>query len=119
MLGDVSTGSTSDLKRATSIARRMITEYGMSEDLGPMFLGGDHEVFLGRDFSQARSPYSESIAAAVDKEIMRLLDGCYVRAEELLKAHVEKLKKLVSTLLEKERVGREEFAALMTDAEPA
>ena len=79
MLGDVSTGSTSDLKRATQIARSMVTEYGMSEKLGPIFLGGDHEVFLGRDFSQSRSTFSEDVNAQIDSEV-RQAAGIQLRA---------------------------------------
>jgi hypothetical protein len=87
VLGDVSTGSTSDLKRATQIARSMVTEYGMSDKLGPIFLGGEHEVFLGRDFSQSRSTLSEDVNAQVDSEVRRLLESSYERALIILKAH--------------------------------
>ncbi len=109
VLGDVSTGATSDLKRATQIARSMVTEYGMSEKLGPIFLGGDHEVFLGRDFSQSRSTFSEDVNAQIDSEVRRLLDSSYERALIILKAHREKLDKLAEILIQKEKVDREEF----------
>ncbi|MGJ4849638.1 ATP-dependent zinc metalloprotease FtsH [Bacillota bacterium Meth-B3] len=112
-LGDVSTGSTSDLKRATGIARDMVTEYGMSDKLGPIFLGGDHEVFLGRDFSQSRSSFSERVNAEVDAEVRALLSGCYKRAEHLLTEHRAELDRLAEALLEKEKLDRAEFLALM------
>ena len=113
VLGDVSTGSTSDLKRATQIARSMVTEYGMSEKLGPIFLGGDHEVFLGRDFSQSRSTFSEDVNAQIDSEVRRLLETSYERALIILKAHRERLDRLAGTLIQKEKVDREEFLKIV------
>lgn len=113
VLGDVSTGSTSDLKRATQIARSMVTEYGMSEKLGPIFLGGDHEVFLGRDFSQSRSTFSEDVNAQIDSEVRRLLESSYERALIILKGHRDKLDKLAETLIQKEKVDREEFLKIV------
>ena len=112
-LGDVSTGSTSDLKRATQIARSMVTEYGMNTRLGPIFLGGEHEVFLGRDFSQSRSSFSESVSAEVDKEVRELLESCYKRAEGVLTEHRRELNALSAILMEREKVNQEEFAAIM------
>ncbi len=113
VLGDVSTGSTSDLKRATQIARSMVTEYGMSDKLGPIFLGGDHEVFLGRDFSQSRSTFSEDVNAQIDSEVRRLLDSSYERALIILKAHREKLDRLAEALIQKEKIDREEFLKIV------
>ncbi len=113
VLGDVSTGSTSDLKRATQIARSMVTEYGMSDKLGPIFLGGDHEVFLGRDFSQSRSTFSEDVNAQIDSEVRRLLDSSYERALIILKAHREKLDRLAEALIQKEKIDREEFLRIV------
>jgi cell division protease FtsH len=109
VLGDVSTGSTSDLKRATQIARSMVTEYGMSEKLGPIFLGGEHEVFLGRDFSQTRAAFSEDVNAQIDSEVRRLLDSSYERALIILKAHRDKLDRLANILIQKEKLDRAEF----------
>ena len=109
VLGDVSTGSTSDLKRATQIARSMVTEYGMSDKLGPIFLGNEHEVFLGRDFSQPRSTFSEDVNAQIDSEVRRLLETSYERALIILKAHRDKLDSLAATLIHKEKLDREEF----------
>jgi cell division protease FtsH len=113
VLGDVSTGSTSDLKRATQIARSMVTEYGMSEKLGPIFLGGDHEVFLGRDFSQSRSTFSEDVNAQIDSEVRRLLDSSYERALIILKAHRGVLDRLADTLIQREKIDREEFLKIV------
>jgi cell division protease FtsH len=113
VLGDVSTGSTSDLKRATQIARSMVTEYGMSEKLGPIFLGGDHQVFLGRDFSQTRSTFSEDVNAQVDSEVKRLLEASYERATIILKAHRQKLDNLATALIQREKVDREEFLKII------
>ena len=113
VLGDVSTGSTSDLKRATQIARSMVTEYGMSDKLGPIFLGGDHEVFLGRDFSQSRSTFSEDVNSQIDSEVRRLLETSYERALIILKAHRGVLDKLAETLIQKEKLAREEFLKIV------
>lgn len=109
---DISTGATSDLRAASDIARRMVTEYGMSERLGPLYLGGDQEVFIGRDFGHARA-YSEEVAAKVDGEIQRLLDEAYERAEKVLREHIDKLHLCANELLEKEKLTGEEFRALM------
>ena len=113
VLGDVSTGSTSDLKRATQIARSMVTEYGMSEKLGPIFLGGDHEVFLGRDFSQSRSTFSEDVNSQIDSEVRRLLESSYERALIILKVNRTALDKLAETLIQKEKLDREEFLRIV------
>lgn len=112
VLGDVSTGATSDLKHATKIARSMVTHYGMSEKLGHIFLGDDHEVFLGRDFSQSRS-YSEEVAAQVDREVHDLLESSYQRATDILTRHMDKLHALAACLIEKEKLDAKEFKELM------
>lgn len=112
ILGDVSTGATSDLKHATKIARSMVTHYGMSEKLGHIFLGDDHEVFLGRDFSQSRS-YSEEVAAQVDREVHDLLESSYQRATDILTRHMDKLHALAACLIEKEKLDAKEFKELM------
>ena len=113
VLGDVSTGSTSDLKRATKIARDMVTQYGMSEKLGPIFLGGDHEVFLGRDFSQSRSSFSEAVNAEVDAEVRGLLMSCYRRAQDILSQHRAQLDKVAQELLRLEKLDQSQFDAIM------
>ena len=112
-LGDVSTGSTSDLKRATDIARSMVTEYGMSKKLGPMFLGGEQEVFLGRNFNQTHSNFSEEVSALIDGEMRELLDQCYAHATSLLTEHRAKLDQLASLLMDQEKVDHEQFLSVM------
>ena len=110
---EVSTGDQNDLDRATKLARKMITEYGMSERLGPLTFGHGHEnqVFLGRDISRERN-YSEEVAAIIDQEVKSLVEGAYNRAKEILKQERHKLDKIVAALLEKETLNREEFDAL-------
>ena len=118
IMGDVSTGPSSDIKRATELARNMITEYGMSDTLGPMYLGGDHEVFLGRDFAQNRN-YSENVASMVDQEMRRILDQAYQRAENILRTNIDKLHALAAALIEREKVDGEEFLAIMRSGNSA
>jgi cell division protease FtsH len=85
----------------------------MSEKLGPIFLGGDHEVFLGRDFSQSRSTFSEDVNAQIDSEVRRLLETSYERALIILKANRDKLDRLAETLIQKEKLDREEFLKIV------
>ncbi|MEF9974821.1 MAG: ATP-dependent zinc metalloprotease FtsH [Clostridia bacterium] len=113
VLGDVSTGSTSDLKRATKLARDMVTEYGMSEKVGPIFLGGEHEVFLGRDFSQSRSSFSEAVNSEVDSEVRALLERSHQRATQLLSEHREALERVANALIEREKLDETEFNQLV------
>ncbi len=113
VFGDVTTGSTSDLKRATELARSMVTEYGMSEKLGPIFLGGDHEVFLGRNFSQSRSNISEEVSRTIDEEIHALLDESYRTATQILTENRDKLDQLAQLLQDKEKINEAEFIAVM------
>ncbi|MBQ6809251.1 MAG: ATP-dependent zinc metalloprotease FtsH [Clostridia bacterium] len=112
-LDDISTGASSDIEHATSIAKQMVTKYGMSEVLGPVSFGSSEEVFLGRDFT-AHNNYSEKISGIVDDEIIKIVNSAYAKAEEILKENREKLDILASLLLEKEKVGAEEFEALFT-----
>ena len=115
VLDDISTGASNDLERATSIARKMITKYGMSDELGPIVFGSSHdEVFLGRDFTQQRN-YSENIATQIDVEMKKLIDNCYEKAQTILKDHMEKLNQVANLLLEKEKIDGEEFEALFDD----
>lgn len=113
VLGDVCTGSTSDLKRATQIARSMVTEYGMSAKLGPVFLGEEHEVFLGRDFSQTRSNVSDAVINTVDDEVHDLLVAGYQRAHDILTKEIDKLHALAEMLAEHEKVDGKQFEDLM------
>jgi len=120
VFGDVTTGSTSDLKRATELARSMVTEYGMSEKLGPIFLGGDQEVFLGRNFSQSRSNISEEVSRTIDEEIHALLDESYRTATQILTENRDKLDQLAELLQEREKINAAEFNAVMNgEAIPA
>jgi len=116
VLKEVSTGAQNDLERATEIVRRMVMEYGMSEEIGPMTLGRKQEtVFLGRDLARDRN-YGEEVAAAIDKEVRRMIESCYNRAKELLEKHMDTLHLVARTLFEKETLEAEEFAALMKQA---
>ena len=117
-IGDVSTGSTSDLKRATDIARSMVTEYGMSKKLGPMFLGGDQEVFLGRNFNQTHSNFSEEVSALIDNEMREMLESCYAYATSLLIEHRDKLDRLAEILMDREKVDHDQFVAIMEGEKP-
>lgn len=113
MLKEISTGAQNDLERATEIARRMIMEYGMSEELGPLTFGHKHDTpFLGRDIARDRN-YSEEIAYAIDREVRRVIDECYNRAREILTANRDKLELVANKLMEQETIEAEEFAALM------
>ena len=109
ILDDISTGASNDIERATKIARSMVTKYGMSEKLGTIMLGsGQEEVFLGRDFAQAKE-YSEETAALVDSEVKSIVDKGYNTALEILKANIDKLHAVAGVLLEKEKIDGEEF----------
>ncbi|MEW6572764.1 MAG: ATP-dependent zinc metalloprotease FtsH [Bacillota bacterium] len=113
MLKEVSTGAQNDLERATEIVRRMIMEYGMSEELGPLTFGNRHDTpFLGRDLARDRN-YSEEVAYAIDREVRRVIDECYNRAREILTKHRETLERVASKLLEVETIEAEDFAQLM------
>ena len=112
VLGDVSTGAKNDIDRASAIARSMVMEYGMSEVIGTISYGTDqNEVFLGKDIGRARN-FSEEIGAQIDKEIKRLIDEAFNKAEELLKNNMSKLDAVAKALLEKEKIDGEEFVAI-------
>ena len=108
---DVSTGAYSDLQRSSDIAKKMVTEYGMSESIGPMFLGGQEEVFIAKDWGHQRN-YSESLAAKVDAEVRNILESQYERARAIISEHMEALDRVSEMLIEFERVTGEEFAAV-------
>jgi len=120
--GDITTGASSDIKHASSMARRMVTEWGMSPDIGPVFLGGEQEVFLGRDYGQSHN-YSESLSARIDNEVHGLINGARDEAESTLRAHWDKMELLVAALLKSEKLTGEQFLALMNgplpEAKPA
>ncbi len=114
MLDDISTGASNDIERATKIANAMVTKYGMSKRLGTMTLGSDQqEVFLGRDFAQEKT-YSEETAGIIDEEMKRIIDSCYAKAIEILKANEDKLHAVAGVLLEKEKITGEEFESIFT-----
>ena len=113
VFGDVSTGASSDIKQATEIARSMVTEYGMSEKVGPVFLGTEHEVFLGKSFSQQNSGFSEKVNELIDAEVNALLTAAYKRAEDILTEHRDQLDGLASLLIEREKLNDVEFDCFM------
>ena len=117
VFGDISTGASSDIKRATEIARGMVTEYGMSSKLGPVFLGTEHEVFLGRQFSQQNSGFSEQVNEMIDSEVRSLLTQAYARAESILTEHRDQLDALAALLIEREKIDYEEFECFMQGRE--
>ena len=109
---DITTGASSDIKKATKEARRMITRYGMSENIGVVnYDDDDDEVFIGRDLAHTRS-YSESVAGAIDQEVKAIIDDCYAKAKAIIMEHEDVLHKCAELLLEKEKITREEFEAL-------
>ena len=111
-LGDISTGASNDIERATSIAQNMIVKYGMSDSLGTRSFGSSgNEVFIGRDFGHTKD-YSEAVAAKIDEEIKNIIDECYARCENILKKNAVQLEKTAALLLEKEKVDADEFDAL-------
>ena len=110
-LDDLYTGSSSDLKRATELARRMVTQFGMS-DMGTVYLSTDQEVFVGMEFGQSRE-YSEQSAATIDTEIKHIVDDCYVRAQRILTENSEKLTAVAEALLKLDTLSRAEFEAVM------
>ncbi|MBU3197613.1 ATP-dependent zinc metalloprotease FtsH [Clostridium algidicarnis] len=116
IIGDISTGAKNDIDRASSIARKMVMEYGMSEAMGPIAFGADHdEVFLGRDLGRGRN-FSEEIGAKIDREIKGLIDRAYDEAQTLLKDNLNKLHAVAQELLVKEKLEAEEFEQLFQNA---
>ena len=113
--GDVTTGASNDFEKATELARRMVTQYGMSETLGPIQYGkGNHQVFLGRDFGEDRN-YSEEIAGKIDVEVRGIIERCYADATKLLKENWHMVERMVASLLEHETVDTEEVVAIIGD----
>ncbi len=111
-LDDISTGASNDIQRATDLARKMVTKYGMSDSLGPIRFGTEHdEVFLGRDFSAAPN-YSEEVAAAIDREIKSIIEEAYTRAEAILREHADKVHYVTEYLLEHEKMEADVFRAV-------
>ena len=115
VIKDISTGASNDIQRASEMARKMVTEWGMSEEVGTFFLGGSHEVFIGRDY-QAQHTYSENMATKIDAEIKKILDTAYSTALKLLKENRSILDNMVKVLYEKETIYTAEVEALMGGA---
>ncbi len=113
VLGDISTGASNDIERASKIARAMVTKYGMSERLGAITFGsGQEEVFLGRDFTQQKN-FSEETSGLIDEEVKRIIDTAYKRTEDILNENMGKLHSVANVLLEKEKIDGEEFEGIM------
>ena len=112
-LDDISTGASNDIERATSIAKKMVTKYGMSDVLGPVSFGSSEEVLIGRDFATQHN-YSEKISGIVDDEIIKVVNSAYKRAEEILSQNRDKLDALAALLIEKEKISSVEFEELFT-----
>lgn len=113
VIGDISTGASNDIERATELARSMVTKYGMSDKLGPITYGsGNDEVFLGRDYSHMRN-YSEETAAEIDEEINVIIKNAYDRTKNILTEHIDRLHSVAKALIEREKIDGDEFKALM------
>lgn len=113
VLGDISTGASNDIERATETARSMVTRYGMSDRIGPVsYSSGNHEVFLGRDYSNTKN-YSEAVASEIDGEVRAILEDGYARCEKILGEHMELLTVLAEYLIKNEKIDGEDFRKLM------
>ena len=115
-INDISTGAQNDLEKASRMARKMVTEYGMSEALGPMTFGSaQDEVFIGRDMARSKN-YSEEVAARIDKEVKKMIDKAYEKAQEILEKNINKLHAVAQALLEREKLTGEEFEEIFSQA---
>jgi cell division protease FtsH len=115
IVGDITTGAANDIERATKIARQMVTEYGMSDTIGPLTLGQkQHEVFLGRDFA-TQPDYSDQVAFEIDNEVRRMIDQAHDEALEILQEYRSKLDQMAALLIERETIDKEEVERLLTD----
>lgn len=114
---DITTGASSDIKKATKVARRMVTRFGMSDNIGVIcYDDDDDEVFIGRDLAHAKA-HSEAVSGEIDREVKAIIDECYAKAREIILAREDVLHGCAKLLLEKERIGREEFEALFPEGE--
>ena len=112
IIEDITTGASQDIKQATQLAKAMVTQYGMSERVGLIDYGTDEgEVFIGRDLAHSRG-FSESMAAVIDEEVKRLIDEAHTKATAIIKEHIDVLHRCAALLIEKEKIGQEEFEAL-------
>ncbi len=115
IFGDVTTGASQDIKQATDLARSMVMQYGMSEKAGMINYGSDEdEVFIGRDLAHTRG-YGEATASLIDEEIRRIIDECYTHAKTVIEDHMDVLHRCADLLIEKEKIGREEFESLFVE----
>jgi cell division protease FtsH len=115
---DITTGASNDLQRATETTRRMITQYGMSENLGPLTFGHDPaQPFVGRDYGMGQE-YSEETAQKIDAEIRRVIDEAYAKASRILAEHRDELDKISLLLISRETIDRDEFEALLAGEDP-
>lgn len=113
IMGDISTGASNDIEKATNTAKKMVTKYGMSDKLGPILYGsGSQEVFIGRDMGQVKD-YSEKTAAAIDEEIHTIITDAYNKTEKILKEHIDKLHEVAQYLIKYEKMNGENFAKMM------
>ncbi len=118
VFGDTTTGASNDIEKATDLARRMVTEFGMSDKMGPRAYGKREEmIFLGREISEQRN-YSDDVARQIDEEVRNIIETAYARAQDVLTRHRDKLDRLAETLVEKETLDAEEFEALFSDLPP-
>jgi cell division protease FtsH len=118
VFGDTTTGASNDIEKATALARRMVTEFGMSDRLGPRAFGKrDEMIFLGRDIGEQRN-YSDDVAKQIDEEVRTIIETAYDRASEVLTTHRARLDLLAATLVEKETLDTEAFEALFADMPP-
>lgn len=116
---DITTGASQDIKQATSLAKSMVTKFGMSEAVGLINYDNDNdEVFIGRDLAHTSRGYGEGVATVIDKEVKRIIDDCYGRAKKIIQEYGHVLRACAELLLEKEKISREEFEALFSE-EPA
>jgi cell division protease FtsH len=113
VLGDITTGASNDIERATNMARAMIVKYGMNDAIGPVFHGNNQEVFLGKELVQSKA-CSEEVAAQIDAELKKQLVFCMDQAKEILKANMQKLHEIAKVLMEKEKISGEEFEEIFT-----
>ena len=110
---DISTGASNDIERASGITREMVTKYGMSDIIGPINYGGNQqEVFIGRDYGHVKN-YSEETAAKIDEEVSRIINDAYKRTESILTEHMDKLNLVAVTLMEREKIDKDEFIQLL------
>lgn len=112
VLGDISTGASNDIQRATELARGMVAKYGMSDIIGPVYHAGEEEVFIGRELGHAKS-YSEAVGTQIDSEVKRIMSENYEKAKNVLTEHIAKLHEVAAILIEREKIDGQEFEKLM------